>query len=242
LKLDDPKFPLDSYEIKARILPALIISIPVLITLWSCYKAEITTFSELFKGILSFAIIYALAIVVRALGKRIENDLWKTWGGVPSTQIVSWKNKVIGNDLKALYFQAVRDKLKLPTPTKEQEEADPLKAAELIDQAFKRIQGLIRQKDKDGLWSKSNADYGFARNLLGSRALWLIISASMAAVSAYNLCGTSSNAILLAFILNTVMTFASFYIGWFILPAYTRQVAFRYAEQSWESFYSIIAG
>lgn len=239
MKLDDLKFPLDSYEIKARILPALIISIPVLITLWSCYKLEFTALSELFKGILSFAIIYALAIVVRALGKRIENELWKSWGGIPSTQIVTWKNQIIGDELKTLYLQTAHDKLNLPTPTKEQEEADPVKAAELINQVFKRIQGLIRQKDKDGLWSMANADYGFARNLLGSRFLWFSVSAAMTLISGYNIYFQFSDTILIGLVLNAIMTFASLYIGWFLLPEYTKQVAFRYAEHAWESFYNV---
>lgn len=241
MKLDDLKFPLDSYEIKARILPALIISIPVLITLWSCYKAEFTALSDFFRGILSLGIIYALAVFMRALGKKIEDELWKSWGGTPSTQIVSWKNHIIGDDLKALYLQAVRDKLNLPTPTKEQEEADPVKAAELIKQAFKRVQGVIRQKDKDGLWSIANADYGFARNLLGSRFLWFMVSAAMTLISGYNIYCQFNNTILIGLVLNAIMTFAGLYVGWFLLPEYTKQVAFRYAEHAWESFYNIVS-
>jgi len=240
LKIDDLKFPIDSYEMKARTLPALIISIPLLITLWSCYKAEFTALSEIFKGVLSLAIIYALSIFMRALGKRIEEKLWESWGGAPSTQIVSWRNRTIGDDLKALYLQAVRDKLKLPTPTKEEEEADPEQAANLIKQAFKRIQGVIRQKDKDGLWSIANADYGFARNLLGSRFLWLLVSAAMTGISVFNVYCQFSNTILIGMIFNAMMTLASLHVGWSILPEYTKQVGFRYAEHAWESFYNVI--
>lgn len=241
MKIDDLKLPIDSYEMKARILPALIISIPVLITLWSCYKAEFTALSEIFKGILSLAIIYALSVFMRALGKRIEEELWTSWGGAPSTQIVSWKNRIIGDDLKELYLQAVREKLKLPTPTKQEEENNPARATELINQAFKRVQGVIRQKDKDGLWSIANADYGLTRNLLGSRTLWLIISAAMALISSYNLYCQSIRTILIGFVINVVMVLVSISVGWFILPGYTKQVAFRYAEHAWESFYNTVS-
>ena len=241
MKLDDLKLPLDYYELKARIAPAIFLSVPVLLTLWTCYKEEFTGLSDIFKGIISLAIVYVFSIIVRALGKKIEPELWESWGGAPSIQIVSWKNKIIGDELKGLYLQAVRERLKLPTPTREDEEANSTRAADLIKQAFKGIQGVIRQKDKDGLWSIANADYGFARNLSGSRILWLTISAVMAIISAYNLYSQFSNPILIGLVGNAVMVFASIYVGWYVLPQYTKQVAFRYAEHSWESFYNAVS-
>jgi hypothetical protein len=111
----------------------------------------------------------------------------------------------------------------------------------LIKQAFKGIQGVIRQKDKKGLWSIANADYGFARNLLGSRILWLTMSAVMAIISAYNVYSQFNKPILIGMVGNAVMVFASIYVGWYVLPEYTRQVAFRYAEHSWESFYNAVS-
>ncbi len=240
MKLDDLKLPLDSYELRARVAPALFLSVPVLVTLWSCYKDEFTGLSDLFKGLLSLVIVYVFSVIVRALGKRIEPELWRSWRGAPSTQILSWKNKIIGDDLKELYFQAIRENLKLPTPTKKEEENNPERAFELIGQAFKRVQGVIRQKDKNGLWTIANADYGFARNLLGSQVLWLILSAVMTLISGYNLYAQFNKTILIGFIIDTLFIFASIYVGYFILPAYTKQVAFRYAEHSWESFYNIV--
>lgn len=239
MKIDDFKFPLDSYEMKARIAPALLISLPVLVTLWSCYNTEFVSLSEIFKGIISIVIVYALSIIVRALGKKIEPKLWESWGGAPSTQIVSWRNDIIGDELKGLYLQAVRDKLKLPVPDKEDEEADPVKAGDLLRQTFKGVQGIIRQKDKGGLWSVANADYGLSRNLLGSRFLWLLISVIMSLVSGYYLYSQYSNAVLVGTALNLTMDIAAIYVGWYILPAYSRAVAFRYAELAWESFYAM---
>jgi hypothetical protein len=202
---------------------------------------EFMRLSDVFKGILSLIIVYVLAIIVRALGKRIEPNLWKSWGGAPSTQIMSWKNEIIGPELKKLYFRAVQEKLELPTPSREEEEVNPIRAADLINQAFKRVQGLIRQRDKNGLWSIANADYGFARNLLGSRPLWVIISAVMMIISGYNVYSQFSKPILIGSVGNAVMLLASIYVGWYILPEYTRQVAFRYAEHAWESFYNAVS-
>jgi hypothetical protein len=236
----DLKFPIDSYEMKARYAPALLLSLPVLISLWSCYQVEYTALSNVTNGILSIVIIYVLSVVVRSLGKRIEPKLWVSWGGAPSTVLVSWKDTRLGEELKGLYLQAVRDKLNLPVPSKEEEKADAGRAAKLVDQAFQRIKGVIRQKDKGGLWSVANADYGFARNLYGSRVLWLIVSSLTVLISAYNLYSNFNNMILIGLIINSLFLFACIYLGWFILPEYTKQVAFRYAEHAWESFYNIV--
>jgi hypothetical protein len=237
----DWKFPIDSYEMKARYAPAFLLSLPVIISLWSCYGVEYTAFSKLTEGILSIIIIYVLSVIVRSLGKRAEPKLWASWGGAPSTMLLSWRDTTLGDNLKDLYLQRVKDKLNLPVPTKEEERADPARANKLVDQAFQRIKGVIRQNDKDGLWSIANADYGFARNLYGSRALWLIVSCLSAIISGYNLYSNFNRMILIGSIINISLLFACVYFGWFILPEYTKQVAFRYAEHSWESFYNNVS-
>lgn len=235
----DLKIPVDSYEMKARFAPALVLSFPVMVSLWSCYQTEYTSLSKVMEGILSIVIIYVLSVIVRSLGKRTEPKLWESWGGAPSTLIIIGKDTRVGEELKALYLQAVREKLNLPVPSKEEEKTDPNKAAKLIDQAFQRIKGVIRQKDKEGLWSIANADYGFARNLYGSRVLWLLISLVTVIISAYNLYLSFNNIILIGAAINLLFLFVSIYFGWFILPEYTKQVAFRYAEHAWESFYNV---
>jgi hypothetical protein len=236
----DLKFPIDSYEMKARYAPALLLSLPVLISLWSCYQVEYTALSNVTNGILSIVIIYVLSVVIRSLSRRTEPKLWASWGGAPSTVLVSWQDTRLGEELKGLYLQAVRDKLNLPVSSKEEEKPDPGRAAKLIDQAFQRIKGIIRQKDKEGLWAVANADYGFARNLYGGRMLWLIVSSLTVLISAYNLHFNFNNTILIGLIINLLLLFACIYFGWFILPEYTKQVAFRYAEHAWESFYNIV--
>ncbi|NQT56521.1 MAG: hypothetical protein HQ551_09865 [Desulfobacteraceae bacterium] len=235
----DSKFPVDSYDLKARYAPALIVSLPVLITLWTCFFPEIQSISKLVGGILSAAILYFISVLVRAYGKNIEPGLWESWGGAPSTQIVSWKNQRIGEDLKGKYHKCVRKDSDLPMLTKEEEEADPEKAKAMIEDAFKRVKGVIRKHDKDGLWSIANAEYGFARNLYGSRLLWLILSIVSLVVSGLFLWVNFSNLVLIGFVLLILNVLACVIFSWRMLPAYTKQVAYRYAEHAWESYCNI---
>jgi hypothetical protein len=236
----DLKFPVDSYDLKARYAPALIVSLPVLITLWTCFYSETQHISKLVSGILSAAILYFMSVLVRSYGKKFEKELWKSWGGSPSTQLVLWNNKRIGEGLKAKYHECVQKESGLPMPTKEQEESDPKQAESMIDDAFKRVKGVIRKHDKNGLWSIANAEYGFARNLLGSRKLWIIITLVCLATSGACLWFSFSNIVLTGFVLLVLNLIGCIVFSQQVLPTYTKQVAFRYAEHAWESYCNIV--
>lgn len=234
------KFPVDSYDIKARLAPALLLILPALITFWTYFSPEIEKITKVFSGIMSVVIYYALSVIVRHLGKKVEPSLWESWGGAPSTIIVSWKDNSIGNDLKAKYHKMISQDQDLPMPTKEEELADPEVAMRQIDQAFERVKGVIRKEDKDGLWSIANSEYGFARNLYGSKWVWLIIILAMIATSAFFLWAAYSRVILLGFILNFIILIGSIILEWIVLPKLTKQIGFRYAAHAWESYCNII--
>jgi len=160
-------------------------------------------------------------------------------GGDPSTQLVSWKNDRLGEGLKKKYHEMVRQDLGLPMATKEEEQADPQKAAKMTEDAFRRVKGIIRKNDAKGLWSIANAEYGFARNLYGSRWLWLILSIICLIISAAFLWIQFSNLVMVGFIILCLNLVGCMLFLWFLLPDYTKQVGFRYAEHSWESYYNI---
>jgi len=235
----DMKFPIDSYDLKARYMPALLVSFPVLILLWTCFYPEIETISKIVGGILSAAILYFISIFVRALGKRIEAGLWESWGGAPSTQLVLWKNDNLGEGLKKKYHEIVREDLGLPMPTKQEEQAAPQKATKMTEDAFRAVKGVIRKHDSKGLWSIANAEYGFARNLYGSKWLWVALSITCFVISALFLWKQSSNLVMVGFIILCLNLAGCIIFSWFLLSEYTKQVGFRYAEHSWEAYYNI---
>ena len=109
----------------------------------------------------------------------------------------------------------------------------------MIDQIFNRIKGVIRERDKDGLWSTANAEYGFARNLYGSRDIWFVLCGLGLVTCLVFLFIKYTNLILFGLILNGLALAACIILGWAILPRLTKELGFRYAEHSWESFYNI---
>lgn len=236
------KFPVDSYELKARYAPGLLMALPVLVVMWTCFNSEIKEISNLVGGFLSAIIIYALSVIVRGMGTGMEPKLKEKWGGFPSTLIVSQRDKTLGSELKRQYIEAAGFYVNLPVPSIDKEKNDPDGASQMIDQVFKRIKGVIRDKDKNGLWSIANAEYGFARNLYGSRLIWLILCFLSVLGSGLYIHLQYSKLVLVGLIFNCLLLISSILLGWVILPRYTKEVAFRYAEHAWESFYNIAQG
>ncbi len=69
------QFPVDSYDLKARYAPGLLLSLPVLLTFWTCFNTEIKEVSGVIGTLLSGVLVYALSAIVRGFGKRLEPKL-----------------------------------------------------------------------------------------------------------------------------------------------------------------------
>lgn len=172
----------DAYEIRARMVPTLIVGLPLLVTLpvavLQTPKASNLPFQILGGVLLSLAILYTFSFLVRYLGKRIEPSLWTTWGGAPSTRFLRWRDSTFNSDLKRKLHTAVERCCDVQLRSEQEEVEDRADADSKIGQAFLQIKSMVRNQQPDGVWSKHNAEYGFNRNLLGSRHLWLLLSVS----------------------------------------------------------------
>ena len=75
--------------------------------------------------------------------------------------------------------------------------------------------------------------YGFARNLFGSRWLWLIISfiASIICYFSIRYFPGDTISLVIGTIFNGCYSLVTIICGWFILPGLTKGIAERYAEE-----------
>ena len=233
------KLVFDEYDWKARITPAFIVTLPVITTLVTCFDWPGPALSKILGGAIWLILIYALTIPVRNAGNRIEPELWRKWGGPPSTLIMRWSNLRMGRELKKQCHDAVKNYLKLPMPDEPEEQANSRNSDEMITQAFKRVRGVLREKDPKGLWATENANYGFYRNLLGSRKLWLVFSIAGVVVSGVFSLSTKDKVVISGFVGNIAVLLFCFYLGWHVLAGGIEHVAYRYADNAWESFLNI---
>jgi hypothetical protein len=234
-------YPIDSYELRARYAPGFIISSPFLITLWTCAPTEFKDLSVFAGGIISIIFWYCLAMFVRYCGKTAEDELWNEWSGNPAARLLLWCDENIHDDLKKQYHSLIQKHLSLPLSSKGDENSDATNAFNRAQQAFYRIRGILRKHDASGLWFVDLAEYGFARNLYGSRIVWRIVSISMLIVSGGFLIKQWNNLVFLGFLINCSMLVSAFYFGGKVMKKMAKDVALRYGQHSLESFQNIAA-
>ena len=110
-----------------------------------------------------------LAIMARNRGKAIEQGLWESWGGSPTTQLL--RHAGPGNPvLRSRWHEHLARLLNRPLPTVKEEHDDPKAADEVYAAATRLLINNRRDAKAFPLIYKENVNYGFCRNLFAQRA------------------------------------------------------------------------
>lgn len=236
---------LDPYEFRAGFVPTIIVFSPLgilYIITWPDHFVSLNLVSsETFFLIGIVIIIYALSFLIRHCGKKIESNLWTKWGGAPSTRFLRWSDPTFETDTKERIHEILKKEFKISLLSKKDEKKYPLKGDKLISSAFLRVKAFLYYNDSEGIWKKHNMEYGFNRNLMGSRWIWLIFSIIGTIVFVYLWIADGSNSFLvLGVILSLIELICSIVVGWYYLPLFVKEAADRYSESAWMAFLAIL--
>lgn len=157
----------DPYERKARVVPGLLVSLPLLVPLLCVYGAEHPAITGVVGLLVGCGAIYALANVARGRGKKIEETLVKDWGGMPTTIALRHRDNFIDSISKRRYHDLIATELGISMPTADEEEADPVKADDTYIGATRRLREITRGNKQ--LLLTENIAYGFHRNMLAMK-------------------------------------------------------------------------
>lgn len=164
----------DPYERKARLVPGLLIALPLLVPLVSVYGSRHPVLTAVIGLLGGCGAMYALASIARGRGKKLEEALVKEWGGMPTTIALRHRDtSALDSVSKRRYHDAIASKLGIAMLTHEQEAADPARADDIYVGATKRLRELTRG-DKS-LLLKENIAYGFHRNMLAMKPVGLVV-------------------------------------------------------------------
>src|SRR5271167_1505113 len=84
--------PLDEYDLRARLFPAILITLPALAVIWILWPAA-RSFGGIAAGsVVESAVLFWLTKIARDQGKRIESRLFSGWGGKPTTAVLRWSD------------------------------------------------------------------------------------------------------------------------------------------------------
>ena len=156
---------LDSYSRKARLYPALLVSLPVALSVTLILPGF--TFEKFLPIIIAAGIPFFTMSVVRIRGQRLQKKLEKTWGGLPTTQML----RIVGGEANRVSVDRRRRLLAKfigePLPTEEEERENPLEADQRYILATRILIARVRdQREKYPRVHDENVGFGFWRNLL----------------------------------------------------------------------------
>jgi hypothetical protein len=224
----------EQYERAARLYPALLALLPLLIVQLTTSVLAKPLATQLVTLLGACGITYLLANVSRMLGKAQENKLFQAWGGIPTTQMLRHENDLIDPHTKQRYHAFLARKIKAEFPVPENEDASPKAADDIYRAGVKWLLGKTRDKKQFALLFKENVSYGFHRNGFGLRWIGCLISLAsimwlVIANQAYNAHAwlTLPTGQIVTMGLAVVMTLA--WLTYFT-EARVKQAAFAYAE------------
>lgn len=166
----------DPYERKARVTPALLVLLPILVPFAANYGSKLPSIASVLGLLGACGAVYALANISRGRGKKLEEKLLETWGGMPTTIALRHRGTHLDSVSKARYHAEICTKLGMRLPTEAEEKHDPARADDYYIAATKRMRELTR--DEQSLLLKENIAYGFHRNMLAMKPIGIVISLS----------------------------------------------------------------
>jgi hypothetical protein len=168
----------DPYERPARLYPALLALLPLLALVMLLYGPKATALTGAVTIAVSCGGLYLTTNLCRESGKRLEENLYREWGGKPTTQLLRHRDNTIEGVTKRRYHVFLSSKIDVPFPDKDQEANNPVAADEVYQSGVRWLLNHTRPEDnkKFDLIFKENVAYGFRRNALGVKPFGLVIS------------------------------------------------------------------
>ena len=171
---------LDPYARRARLQPGLLVALPVALAVLAWFPGEASAAGIVWSLIVWCGGTALIAQLARGPGKAKEPELFRKWGGKPTTRLLRHRgsrNRVL------LEHRHERLRTLLPTvriPSAAEETADPAGADAAYETCTVFLLEKTRSKDRFPLVFEANCDYGFRRNLWGMKSLALALACGAA--------------------------------------------------------------
>jgi len=218
----------DRYERRARLYPAVIAILPVIVCVTAVTNPREHLLTSLGLGGGTGAVLgLIMSHAARAFGKHFEQRLWKQCNGAPTTRWLRPSDTTHSEPQKKQWYKAIDKLTGLDISKAVVTESDSRENNRIIEDAIRQLRYTLRDRKQSRMVQLHNEEYGFARNLAGLR--WVLV-------------GTSTLGTLVcaaAFLFNAQPLAGLFVDGGLLMasiaalpyfPWYARQCADRYAE------------
>lgn len=167
----------DEYSLNARVRPALLAFLPAVVFLYLVFPQLYSVLAGAVSIFVLFGLVTVLAHFSRGAGKTAEQDLFRAWGGKPTTIMLRHRDAYLDPVTKSRYHRfLVKNIDGWVAPIAEEELNDPQKADEKYDSAVLWLLEYTRDQKQYPLLFKENISYGFRRNCYGIKWLSIILT------------------------------------------------------------------
>lgn len=167
----------DLYTWRARIVPTFLVFLPLAIAvfLWLPDILLIGRLAGVVLGPLGIAML--MAQIGRDRGYRKQPQLWRQWGGAPTTQLLRHRNTKTNPVLREKYHRKLRElQPDIEIPTQEEEERDPQRADHVYEACARHLITRTRDRNQFPLIFHENVNYGYRRNLWGMKLFGVLFT------------------------------------------------------------------
>ncbi len=225
----------DKYTSQARLLPALIIVLPLGLVFAAWFPNESAGTGLLVGLLTTFGLTALLAQIGRDLGKQKEKHLFGIWGGVPTSRLLSHRHSKLSQPTLTRYHAKLRSLLPdLQIPTPDEERRDPTRADQVYESCVSYLREQTRDRKRYPLIFEENINYGFRRNLWAMKAAGLALAVLGLVVCAILLVSHWIRSGSIPFLGATSLVTNTFLSVWWVFrikPRWVRLAADAYAER-----------
>lgn len=167
---------LDSYVMRARLWPALIAGLPLVLAILVWFPLDWKDWQMIGACVIFFGLLGVLEHLGRERGYKLQPELFRNWDGPPTTRFLRHRDPTLNAISKRRYHDSLAAALPGSTiPTAESESEDPEDADRVYESCGQFLRAKTRKKEDYPLVFAKNVEYGFRRNCLGLRtpALWI---------------------------------------------------------------------
>jgi hypothetical protein len=166
----------DSYDREARLYPALLTLLPLVLLLVCVFGAHHPTMVAFLSILVACGGPLLIARLARDRGKALEDRLIGMWGGKPTTIVLRHQDETIDALTKKKYHEVLGKALAAVPPTPESEKQDLAGADTFYRAATAWLISQTQDTKKHALVFKENKNYGFQRNLCGMKSIGVFMS------------------------------------------------------------------
>jgi hypothetical protein len=175
---------LDRYTIEARLLPVLLVFLPIGAVVFGLFPVDRLEWGIISGLLTSFGFTALLSQLGRDQGKKKEPLLYKKWGGAPTTLMLRYLGSKFKQVTLERYHKKLGTMLNLAIPSPELERTDSIKADNMYQSFVDFLKEKTRDKKSFPLVFAETVNYGFRRNLWGLKSIALVVASLAFVVSA----------------------------------------------------------